>query len=224
MSWEQEKDKFFTFILKNNIIGFFENPIKLKSGRISSWYINWRTVAEDVFLIDQLTEYIFSFIKHLKLNPTCFYGVPEGATKLGIILQYKWALSHKNIKPGMFPLSMGRGKPKNYGDIKDSFFLGFPKGNIVIIEDVTTTGNSLIECIDLLSQMNVNIIAAIGLTNRNELRDDGKSVPDAIKAKNSRFYAMSNAVELLPKLNPPKDIKNHIIDYFKKYGEQEIHF
>jgi orotate phosphoribosyltransferase len=224
MIWEQQKEKFYNFILKNNVIGFFENPIKLKSGRISNWYINWRTVAEDVFLINELTEFVFSFIKYLHLNPTCFYGVPEGATKLGILLQYKWALRNKNIKPGMFTLSMGRGKPKDHGEIKDRFFLGYPKGNVIIIEDVTTTGNSLIESINLLTEMNIKILAALGLTNRNELRDDGKSVADAIKIKNLPYYAMSNALELLPKLNPPEAIKNLIIDYFKIYGEQDITF
>jgi len=224
MTWEQQKQSFFTFILENKIIGFFGDPVKLKSGRMSHWYVNWRTIAEDVFLIDQLTEFVFSFINHLNLKPTCFYGVPEGATKLGILLQYKWALKNKPLKPGMFTLTMGRGQPKVHGDIKDRFFLGFPKGDVIIIEDTTTTGNSLIESINLLSEMNVKIIAAIGLTNRNELRDDGKSVEDAVKAKNITYYAMSNALELLPKLNPPISIKNHIIDYFKKYGAQKIEF
>ncbi len=224
MIWEQQKEKFSNFILTNDVIGFFENPIKLKSGRTSSWYVNWRSIAEDVFLIDQLTEFIFSFVKYLKLNPTCFYGVPEGATKLGIILQYKWAFKNKNLKPGMFILSMGRGKPKDHGEIKDRFFLGYPKGSVIIIEDVTTTGNSLIESINILSEMNVKILAAIGLTNRNEIRDDGKSVGDAIKAQNVPYYAMSNAIELLPKLNPSETVKSQIIAYFKKYGEQELIF
>ncbi|MFW9950793.1 MAG: hypothetical protein ACFFKA_11800 [Candidatus Thorarchaeota archaeon] len=224
MTWEQQKENFFNFILKNNVIGFFDNPLQLKSGRQSHWYVNWRNIAEDVFLIDQLTEFIISFVKYLKLKPTCFYGVPEGATKLGIILQYKWAFYNKDIKPGMFCLTMGRGKPKDHGDIKDKFFLGYPKGDVVIIEDVTTTGNSLIETIDLLSKMNIKILATIGLTNRNEIRDDGRSVIEAIQSKKISYYAMSNALELLPRLNPPQNIKNHIIEYFNKYGEQKIEF
>ncbi|MFX1596747.1 MAG: hypothetical protein ACFFBK_11870, partial [Promethearchaeota archaeon] len=84
MNWETEKENFHKFILDNNIIGIFKEPIKLKSGRLSYWYINWRNISSDVFLLDQLTDYIFLFIEYLGLKPRSFYGVPEGATKLGI--------------------------------------------------------------------------------------------------------------------------------------------
>ncbi len=222
MNWENEKDNFHNFILNNKIIGFFKEPLRLKSGRLSSWYINWRNIASDVYLLDQLTDYILLFIDYLGLNPKCFYGVPEGATKLGIITQYKWARRQKNYNPGCYPLSMGRGKPKEHGDPKDKFFVGIPKGEIIILEDVTTTGESLIDTIKRLKEVNVRIIAAIGLTNRNEKRDDGKSIEEIVKEQNVQYYAMSNAVDLLPRINMNKDIKNHIEEYFKKYGTQQI--
>ena len=34
--------EFNDFILRNKVIGFFEEPITLKSGRISNWYVNLR--------------------------------------------------------------------------------------------------------------------------------------------------------------------------------------
>jgi hypothetical protein len=33
---------------------------------------------------------------------------------------------------------------------------------------------------------------------------------------------MSNAIDLLPKLKPEKELAKKIEDYFKKYGVQEI--
>jgi len=222
MNWEIDKIAFHNFIIENNVIGFFKEPIKLKSGRLSYWYVNWRSVAEDIYLLDKLTDFVISFIKSLKIKPDCFYGVPEGATKLGIITQYKWAQLQENYGPGVFPLSMGRGKPKTHGDPKDRFFLGIPKGNVIILEDTTTTGGSLIDTINSLTKFNVKIVAAIGLTNRNELRDDGKSVEDIVQTKGIQYFAMSNALELLPKLNPNKNIVRHIKEYFKKYGVREI--
>ncbi len=224
MNWENEKENFHNFILDNNIIGLFKEPIKLKSGRLSYWYINWRNIASDVFLLDQLTNYLLSFIDHLGLKPKCFYGVPEGATKLGIITQYKWAKGQQNYSSGSYPLSMGRGKQKEHGDPKDRFFVGIPNGETVILEDVTTTGGSLINTIKKLKELNVTIIAAIGLTNRNELRDDGNSVKYIILEYNVHYYAMSNAIELLPKVEINKDIAKHIEEYFKKYGTQRIQF
>lgn len=224
MNWENEKENFNNFIVNNNIIGLFREPIKLKSGRLSFWYINWRNIASDVFLLDQLTDYIFLFINYLGLNPKCFYGVPEGATKIGIITQYKWAKNQENYKSGAYILSMGRGKQKEHGDPKDRFFLGVPNGETVIIEDVTTTGDSLVNAIKKLRELNVKIIAAIGLTNRNELRDDRKSVKEIILENNVQYYAMSNAFDLLPKLEITKEIADHIEAYFKKYGTNRIKF
>ena len=222
MKWEIEKNNFYKFIFKHNIIGFFEEPIKLKSGRLSSWYVNWRNVAEDVQSIDILSDFIITYVKSIGLTPDCFYGVPEGATKLGIICQYKWAKSQPNYKKTDYILSMGRAQPKDHGDPKDRFFLGIPQGKVIILEDVTTTGNSLIDTIDKLNHIDVSIIAAIGLTNRNELREDMKTVERAVKEKGVNYYAMSNALDLIPYLKPDKIIAQKIEEYFKKYGSREI--
>ena len=224
MSWD--KEKFYDFIIENNVIGFFQKPLKLKSGRLSYWYVNWRTVAEDVYSLDKLTDYIINFVESIELNPNCFYGVPEGATKIGIITQYKWAKIHSNYGQGVYPLSMGRAKPKKHGDPKDRRFLGFPKGKTVVLEDVITTGESLIETIENFLEFRVNIVATISLTNRNELRDDGRSVKEVILDKGVNYYSMSDAVELLPKaydkLQPGEFIAKNIEKYFKKYGIKEI--
>ncbi len=223
MSWEKHQE-FYNFIIENRIIGFYKEPLKLKSGRLSNWYVNWRNIAADVFLLDKLTDFILNFIDFLKLKPDCFYGVPEGASKLGIITQFKWAKRQKNYNPGKYILSMGRGKQKEHGDPKDQFFLGVPNGNVIVLEDTTTTGGSLISTIRNLKDLNINVIAAVGLTNRNEIRDDGKSVEEVISEESIEYYAMSNALDLLPKLNPDKQLKNEIEDYFKKYGVKKIRF
>ncbi|MBD3338125.1 MAG: hypothetical protein GF353_03380 [Candidatus Lokiarchaeota archaeon] len=219
MVWKQEE--FNDFILKNGVIGFFKKPLRLKSGRLSNWYVNWRNIAEDVYLIDELVDFILKFVEKKKLKPDCFYGVPEGATKMGILTQYKWAKNQK-IRKGKYILSMGRAKPKDHGDPKDKYFLGVPEGRIIILEDVTTTGGSILSSIDKILEINAEIVAAIGLTNRNELRSDQKSVKDAIAEKGVKYYAMSNALELLPKLNPPEDIAVEIREYFTKYGIKRI--
>ncbi|MBY9020419.1 MAG: hypothetical protein KGD67_05130 [Candidatus Lokiarchaeota archaeon] len=224
MSWELEKNNFCNFIIENRVIGFFNEPITLKSGRKSYWYVNWRTVAEDVYLLNSVSDYLLLYVKHLRLKPDCFYGVPEGATKIGLITQFKWAFQDKKIKPGMYTLSMGRGKPKEHGDLKDKFFLGIPKGNVILLEDTTTTGGSMLRTIDDLAKLDVKIIAAIGLTNRNEIRDDGFTVKEAINNKGVQYHSMSDATDLLPKLKPNPTVATHIENYFKRYGKEEIKF
>lgn len=221
-----DQSSFNNFVLENNVIGFFDKALLLKSGRESNWYVNWRTVAEDTFLLDQACDFVLEFTKTLELKVDTFYGVPEGATKLGILCQYKHAKASPEFQAGSHVLSMGRTKVKEHGDPKDKYFLGFPRKQVVILEDVTTTGGSLLKTIDDLQKANVNIACAIGLTNRLEVRDDGKSVKDAIMEKGVKYFNMSSAKDLLPlayqKLKPGEQIAKAIEQEFANYGEEQI--
>ncbi len=218
--------KFNEFIINQEIIGFFKEPIKLKSGRLSNWYVNWRNAAGDAYLLDKLTDYVIAFTEDLNLKPDCFYGVPEGATKLGVITQYKWAEKQPDYGAGIYSLPMGRAKPKDHGDLKDRYFVGTPKGKTIILEDVTTTGGSMLASLEKLQEIGIPVIACIGLTNRNEIRDDKKSVKETVEERKIPYYALSNAVDLLPeiyrRLSPGKDAAKLVEEYFREYGTEKI--
>jgi len=194
-----DKGAFIKFALENNVVGFLENPVELSSGGLSHLYINWRNVTDDVFLTDKLTDFIIEFTNSHGLNPDTFYGVPEGATKLGIITQYKCALQSENYGKRSHVLAMGRGKLKKHGIEKDRYFLGQPKGRTIILEDVVTTGSSLIKEIARLRENRIRILAAISLTDRSGMREFG--VP---------YYTLSNVRDLFQEgcktLNPPQGI------------------
>jgi len=221
-----DQKNFYDFVIENDVVGFWEKPIKLKSGRESNWYVNWRSVFEDAFLIDQLSDFVLSFLEKEKISFDCCYGIPEGATKLSIIVQFKFAKKSKYFSRGSHILPMGRAKPKEHGELKDKFFVGMPKGDVVVLEDVTTTGVSLLETIDSLKKVGVNIVCAIGLTNRMELRDDGKSVEEAIAEKRIKYYALSDATVLLPKVvkknKPGSEIIDSVEKEFEKYGVERL--
>jgi orotidine-5'-phosphate decarboxylase len=219
------QEDFNKFVLENDVYGFFEEPLTLKSGRKSHFYANWRNVVEDVWLTDKLSNYIISFVKDNNLDVDTFYGVPEGATKIAVISQYKWA-KESGFTKGSHILSMGRARPKEHGQAKDKFFIGVPRGRVIIIEDVTTTGGSTLNAIDNLNEMGINVVGIISLTNRMERRDDGKSVKEAIEDKGIRFYSMSSSLEILPKAiernNPPEEVVNHIKSEFELYGVKPL--
>lgn len=220
------QEDFNRFIVENNIYGFFEDPIILKSGRQSYFYANFRNVVEDVWMTDKLADFVIAFARDNGIEVNTFYGVPEGATKLGIIVQYKWAQKSDFYYQGSHALAMGRAKPKEHGNPKDKSFVGMPKGKVVVIEDVTTTGGSLLKTVDNLQEAGVEISAVISLTNRMEKRDDGTSVKDAIQEKGIKFYQMSSALEILPsmykKIQPAKDVGLAIEEEFQKYGVEYL--
>ena len=122
---------------------------------------------------------------------------------------------------------MGRKQPKEHGKAEDKYFVGMPRGKTLVVEDTSTTGNSVIESIDRLLESEVEVVGALGLTNRMEKTDDGRSVEESIATRSwngrpIRYYAMSTLPDLLPgvsaKLNPSADIKRAVERYFDRYG------
>ncbi len=217
-----DRQAFNQFILENKVVGFFEQPVTLKSGRRSNWYVNWRTVSGDVFLLDRVADHLIAFVKEQGWAPDAFYGVPEGASKLGVIATYKWAMAQPGLKPGTHCLPMGRGKPKEHGAAQDRFFLTPPRGRIVVVEDVTTTGGSLVGALKQLKEVEAEVIAAVGLTNRMELRDDGRSVAEAVAEFGVPYVALSDATAFLPeayrRFKPGEAIGRAIEQEFAQYG------
>jgi len=223
-SYNQEE--FNKFIEENNVYGFFSESITLKSGRKSNFYANWRSVVVDAYLTDTLADFVIKYTIQKNIEVDTFYGVPEGATKLGILTQYKWAKTANNYCKGSHVLSMGRVVPKEHGEAKDKFFVGAPKGKTVVIEDVTTTGNSLIKTIEMLKKTGIEVTTAISLTNRMEKRDDGTSAKEAIEKTGVEFFSMSSALELLPiaykKASLEENIGRVIEEEFDKFGTEKI--
>lgn len=218
--------EFNDFVIENNVYGFFQEPLTLKSGRQSHFYVNWRNVVEDVYLTDKLADFVLSFVKEKGIEADSFYGIPDGATKLALITQYKWAKQNKDFGKGSHSLAMGRKIPKEHGETKNRYFLGAPAGKTAVIEDVTTTGDSLLSSIEILQNMGIEIVAAITLTNRMEKRNDGWSVQEIIEQKGIKFYSLSSALELLPtayqKIKPERKIGQAIEKEFKEYGMEKL--
>ena len=217
--WNQEQ--FNDIVVSRRRIGFQETDIKLKSGRTSRFYVNWRPQTDTVYEADVLGDWIADFLEHHRITTTCVYGVPEGATKAGHAATR--VIAYKSGNPEQHTLAQGRSQPKPHGKLEDRYFVGAPKGDLVILEDVTTTGQSLLDTIDTVVQLpNAKIIAVVGLTNRMERRDDEKSVAEAVAAKGFRYLAMSEAPSLLKleyALRPPSHETTRLVEEeFEKYG------
>jgi len=222
---EFNQEEYNRFLIENRVIGFFEEPITLKSGRISHWYANCRDLLDRVGVMDELTDFVLAFADEKGISADYFYGVPEGATKLAVILNYKKGKLDNNENQ---VLVIGRGKPKEHGDPKDKYFIGPTKegDKVIIIEDVTTTGISLIDTIKHLLESNIDVVAAIGLVNRMEKRDDGKSVKQVINELNVPYFALGNSMVLLPLVRdvsrPSDSVLEEVEKYFVQYGIEPL--
>lgn len=217
-----DRAAFGDFVLRQNIISFKEEPVKFKSGRMGNCYVNWRVAEADAWALEKISDFVIAFAEDLGLKPDCFYGVPEGATKLGVITQYRFAAGRADYGPGAYPIPMGRAKPKDHGDPKDRYFVGGPRGATIVLEDTVTTGGSLFETVVKLKEAGVNVIAAIVLTDRGEKRDDGTTPAEALRKETVPYYALSALPKLLPRayetLKPSEKIRSVVEAYFKQYG------
>lgn len=219
-----DKDAYNRFLIRNNAVGFSEEPIQLKSGRLSHWYANLRNLTDSVRMKDTLVRFVLDCVDSKGLKPDFFYGVPEGATKLALFLTDEYA----KRKDSDSPLVLGRGRPKEHGKPEDRFFVGsVPAGSrVIVIEDVTTTGSSLLSAIEALKLAGVEIIAAIGLVNRMELCDDGKSVEQKVNDTGVKYLAMSDALALLPlaaeQQKPDSKTRKAVEEYFNRHGIQPL--
>ena len=222
---EFSQEEYNKFLIENRVIGFFEKPITLKSGRISHWYVNCRILLDRIGVIDTLTDFILAFLEKKGLSSDYFYGVPEGATKLAVILNYKKGKVDNNKNQ---VLIIGRGKPKAHGDPKDRYFIGPAEegDKVIVVEDVTTTGGSLIDSIKHLDESNIEVVAAVGLVNRMEMRDDRKSVEQVVNELNVPYFAMGSAVTLLPMARdvsrPSDSVLEEVEKYFGQYGIEPL--
>ncbi len=218
------KNEFMRFMLENNVIKFFSKPVKLKSGRYSHFYINWRSVTNSVKKIDELSDYLINFIDDNEIKFDCLFGIPEGATKIAIITQYKYAKKYENSRD--FLLVMGRGKVKDHGLLEDKFFIGVPKGKVVIIEDVVTTGSSILKWVNIIQEVGAKIVGVIALTDRYEKSIMDKHISEILKEMKIPYYYLVNALEILPKAfdfyGAEPTIIREIVKYYEKFGVDKL--
>lgn len=177
-------------------------------------------------MTEKLIDFVIAYLEDTDIDFDTIYGVPEGATKIGVLTQFFWARKQTNYGKGSHVLSMGRARPKDHGAPKDRYFVGMPQGKVVVMEDTTTTGGSLLNAVEGLKDAGIEVVAVFSLTNRMEKRDDGLSVEEAFTKINIPFYNMSSALDVLPvvfnRLRAGDEIASAIEAEFDEYGVQPI--
>lgn len=212
------------FIIDNGVVGFFTEGRTLKSGRFSYWYANCRNLASTVKLIDRTADFLIAFIAARGLECDYVYGVPAGITGLATIVNYKRGMTgdreHRVV--------IGREKAKPHGDPRDRYFIGkVERGDrVVVIEDVTTTGGSMLNSLGALAEVGVTVVAAVSIIDRMERRDDGKSVAECVVEKGSIYCSMTDADQLIrlaiDRYRPEADFLHRFQQRYNEYAMKKI--
>ncbi len=141
---------------------FLKKRIKLSSGRISNFYIDVRKVSlspKGLYLISHL---VFALLKDKKIN--AIGGPTLGADP---IVSGVCFLAHKHNR--RLKGFLIRKSPKKHGRqklIEGQILTAGEK--VVIVDDVATSGSSLIKAIKVLKHAGIKVTAALAVVDREE--------------------------------------------------------
>ena len=149
---------FLTLALEANALKFGE--FTLKSGRKSPYFFNASALIEHGSL-DKLGEILAAKVKDSNLEFDMIFGPAYKGIFLGSILATKLS------KEGNMPICFNRKEVKDHGE-GGSLIGALPKGNVLIIDDVISSGLAIREALDYLRKYDVNVVGALVTLDRQE--------------------------------------------------------
>ncbi|MBW2146224.1 MAG: hypothetical protein JRI22_04285 [Deltaproteobacteria bacterium] len=195
-----QKECFEDFLLDHNVVKFLVEPIILRSGRPSHYYVNCRALTDTIRRKDRLMEFLMAFITEKRIDPDYFLGVPEGATKIALALNDYRSRIHGDDRYMDAPWVQMRSRPKeSHGSPGDRYFLGAVKAgdHTTVLEDVITTGDSLLDRLHQIREAGLQVESVIGLVNRQARRRDGRSVQETLASEGVRLEYLTESRGLL---------------------------
>lgn len=152
----------------------------LSSGRKSSYYIDIKKAITDPGTLELIANKIVEVINEQGICTEAIGGVAVGGVPLATAV---------SLKSGL-PLVIIRKSMKEYGT--GGRFIGDIQGrNMVVVEDVTTTGSSVIEAVKVLREAGAIVDTVITIVDRDEGATSG------LEAMGVRLVPLVKAVDLL---------------------------
>jgi len=192
--------EFATFLHQKGIIKF--GNFTLASGKKSSYYVDLR-------LVPSYPHQFRTMIKYLQNNIAESVGldsfdslvsVPTG----GLVIAS--ALAIETVKPLIYV----RSKPKDYGTSK-SIEGQIQEGmKVVMIDDVATTGGSVVNAIKSLKEANITIEDAYVIVNRMEGADE------ALKELGVKLHSITNIIQITQALHEQKLVDDDTLEKVRK--------
>ena len=155
---------FLTLALEANALKFGE--FTLKSGRKSPYFFNASALIEHGSL-DKLGEILAAKVKDSNLEFDMIFGPAYKGIFLGSILATKFS------KERNMPICFNRKEVKDHGE-GGSLIGALPKGNVLIIDDVISSGLAIREALDYLRNYDVNVAGALVTLDRQEQGQNSK--------------------------------------------------
>lgn len=192
--------EFATFLYQKEIIKF--GDFTLASGKKSSYYVDLRLVPSYPQQFRKMVKYLQNNIaESVGMNSfDALVSVPTG----GLVIAS--ALAIEIVKPLIYV----RNKPKDYGTSKSIEGQIHEGMKVVMIDDVATTGGSVVSAIKSLKEVNITIEDAYVIVNRMEGADE------ALKELGVKLHSITNVMQITQALYEQKLVNNDILEKVRK--------
>ena len=192
--------EFATFLHQNGIIKF--GDFTLASGKKSSYYVDLRLVPSYPHEFRKMVKYLENDIaQNIGLDEfDSIVSVPTG----GLVIAS--ALAMETVKPLIYV----RSKPKDYGTSKSVEGKIYDGMKVVMIDDVATTGGSVVNAIQSLKEVNITIKDAYVIVDRME------GASEALTELGVKMHSILNILEITESLYEQNLIDQNILEKVKK--------
>jgi len=196
--------EFAIFLFKNNIIKF--GNFTLSSGKKSSYYIDLRLVPSFPHQFRKMIKNLQKLIiKKIGLdNFDSLVSIPTGGLIIGS------ALAIETVKPLIYV----RNKPKDYGTAKSIEGKISSDMQVMMIDDIATTGTSVLNGIKQLKEEGLSISNACVIINRLEGADK------ILNSVGITLHQLTDILEITEILFQEKLIGEDILEKIKKQVSQ----
>ena len=196
--------EFAIFLFKNNIIKF--GNFTLSSGKKSSYYIDLRLVPSFPHQFRKMIKNLQKLIiKKIGLdNFDSLVSIPTGGLIIGS------ALAIETVKPLIYV----RNKPKDYGTAKSIEGKILSDMQVIVIDDIATTGISVLNGIKQLKAEGLSVSNACVIINRLEGADK------ILNSMGVTLHQLTDILEITEILFQEKLIGEDILEKIKKQVSQ----
>lgn len=187
--------EFSTFLHEKKIIRF--GDFTLASGKKSPYYVDLRLVPSYPHEFRKMVKYLQNkIINDIELdNFDSIVSVPTG----GLVIAS--ALAIETVKPLIYV----RSKPKDYGTSKSVEGKTWEGMKVVMIDDVATTGGSVVNGVKSLKELKINIEDAYVIVNRME------GAEQVLKDQGVTLHSITNVMQITKSLHEQKLVDDKIL-------------
>jgi orotate phosphoribosyltransferase len=163
MSAMDDRTKLIDYIKKHSFLTSEEEIFLLSSGKRSNVYFDLRLTTlspEGQYLIGTL---LYTKIKELGLKPSAVGGLTMGADPVASAVAFA-----SYLKGDPMEAFIVRKEAKAHGRGRQIEGNVDPGDDVVIVDDVLTTGGSTIKAVNIAREMGLNVLAAMVILDRCE--------------------------------------------------------